>query len=45
MQRAVRNWLVKKRARAARRIPGYLTLTGIIRQGKLTLVYVMLANS
>jgi len=44
LQRAARRFLRKKHAREERKIPGYLSLSGVLRLENHLLVYVMLAN-
>jgi hypothetical protein len=48
IQRAVRAWLVRKRTKAMRKRPGFMTQTGVCRMGsgdgELVFVYVMMGN-
>lgn len=44
IQRAVRNWLVRKRTREMRKRDGFMTQTGVVRINDLVFVYVMFGN-
>lgn len=44
LQRAVRRWIIKKRAVRQRRARGYMSLTGLIRVHGFCVVYVMLGD-
>lgn len=44
LQRGVRNWLTNKRNKQMRRVPGLMSLNGIIREGEFEFVYVMRAD-
>lgn len=44
LQRGVRNWLTTKRNKQMRRVPGLMSLNGIIREGEFEFVYVLRAD-
>jgi len=44
LQRAIKRYLTRKRSREARKISGYMNITGVVRMNQLYFVYIMVAN-